>query len=232
MKVFLKWCMALALLVGGIVVCLNAYSESHSRYRAIKTLNQWYRRAPVSFYCGCAYVWTASVKAPQVKPGCSAPKRNSLRGRRIEWEHVVPASEIARAFSCEKTADGNSCDDNPAYLAALYDPVNLVPAVGSVNARRSNRAFTYLPDVMPSPDWCGFKFSRDGLQAEPPAAKKGMVARLYLYMHRRHGVTLSAKAQGVFCRWARQYPANREERTRFQFLGGEGTLTPGLCSKL
>jgi len=57
---------------------------------------------------------------------------------------------------------------------------NLAPAIGAVNALRSNYEFTMLPGVRPTFGTCEMKI--EGRKVEPPETARGIIARTYLYM--------------------------------------------------
>jgi deoxyribonuclease-1 len=91
-----------------------------------------------------------------------AKTKHVKRSKRIELEHVVPAESFGRAFSewwrgghpeCVsskgKAFKGCNCASkmNQVYRLMQADLYNLYPAIGAVNALRSNYNFTMLPDV-------------------------------------------------------------------------------------
>lgn len=57
---------------------------------------------------------------------------------------------------------------------------NLYPAIGAVNALRSNYNFTMLPSTPGSFGSCQMKINNK--KAEPPVAARGRIDRTYLYM--------------------------------------------------
>lgn len=79
-------------------------------------------------------------------------RETSKRSYKIEWEHSVPAENFGRAFTewreghplCVdnkgKSFKGRKCAEkvNKTYRYMQSDMYNLFPAVGSVNAARSN----------------------------------------------------------------------------------------------
>ena len=58
------------------------------------------------------------------------------------------------------------------------DMFNLYPAIGAVNALRSNYNFTMLPDAKSDFGTCEMKI--DNRKADPPEAARGQIARTYL----------------------------------------------------
>lgn len=92
---------------------------------------------------------------------------------------------------------------------------NLYPAIGSVNAVRSNKNFQMLgPDVPSAFGSCLMKIS--GNKVEPPERARGQIARSSLYMADSYGehYRLSRQQQQLMQAWARQYPVDAWECRR------------------
>ena len=66
------------------------------------------------------------------------------------------------------------------YRLMQADMYNLFPAVGAVNAIRSNYNYELLPGVPNTFGTCEMKI--DGRRAEPPERSRGEIARAMLYM--------------------------------------------------
>jgi deoxyribonuclease-1 len=141
------------------------------------------------------------------------------RAKRVEWEHVVPAENFGRTFS--EWRDGHpSCVDskgkafrgrncaskmNKEYRYMQSDLYNLYPAIGAVNAMRSNYNFTMLPDVKPAFGSCQVKI--EARKAEPTIESRGQIARTYLYMEQRYRRYEMSKSQKqLMLAWNREYP--------------------------
>lgn len=74
------------------------------------------------------------------------------------------------------------------------DIFNLYPAIGAVNALRSNYNFTMLPTVKSDFGSCSMKI--DNHKAEPPKIARGQIARTYLYMddaYKRYSMSKSQR---------------------------------------
>ena len=141
-----------------------------------------------TLYCGATFTAQKAVISP---PGFTS-KTHVKRAKRIEWEHVVPAENFGRTFT--EWRDGHpACIDNKGrvfkgrkcaektntdYRHMQSDMYNLFPAIGSVNALRSNYNFTLLPNVNSAFGACAMKI--DDRKAEPPAQARGRIARTYL----------------------------------------------------
>ena len=125
------------------------------------------------------------------------------RSKRVEAEHIVPASLFpARQFECWKMGR-NECEKNdPRAQGMLYDLHNLAPAVGQVNADRSNK-----------------RYGETEGKFEPQDCVKGDVARIWLYAKDRWGVEFEPGEQEMFERWSGMDPVSpweseREKRIR------------------
>jgi deoxyribonuclease-1 len=93
------------------------------------------------------------------------------------------------------------------------DMFNLYPAIGAVNALRSDYNFTMLPVAKSNFGSCAMKI--DNRKAEPPEAARGQIARTYLYMdgaYKRYNMSKSQrKLMGA---WDKMYPVDAWECTR------------------
>ncbi|MDD3668687.1 MAG: endonuclease [Alphaproteobacteria bacterium] len=207
------------LLAGG-----NTFNNS---YQAAK---QWlerdvYRDNRTTLYCQAAFDNQKNVIPPAGFDGSLYPDR----AQRIEWEHVVPAENFGRSFpewregspECAdkgKPYKGRKCAEktSTAYQYMQSDMYNLYPAVGSVNAARSNYNFALLGADVPSAfGACSFKIEDN--KAEPPPPSRGKIARAYLYMEAAYpAYRMSASQRNLMQAWDRQHPVDRAEclRTR------------------
>lgn len=164
------------------------------------------------FYCGCSYVGTAVDFA-----SCGyVPRRNLTRASRIEWEHVVPAWTIGHQRQCWQDGGRQRCTEmDPVFQIAEGDLNNLVPAVGEVNADRSNFAYSMwerdpAPMYGACPTVVDFKLKR----VQPREGVRGRAARITLYMYKTYGLHLSDQDRKLMCGWARRYPIDDWERER------------------
>tara|TARA_R110001599_G_scaffold153651_1_gene338954 strand:+ start:579 stop:1097 length:519 start_codon:yes stop_codon:yes gene_type:complete len=150
------------------------------------------------------------------------------RQDRIEWEHVVPASDFGRQRPCWRNApQGTSGRDHCGRVDVTYqvmeaDPHNLIPVIGALNAIRSNYRFGMVSAGTEDPLilGCGFKVAREGggRFIEPPDAVKGKIARVYFYMEDRYGHRIGRSQRRVLDAWNRQFPPDAFEIERDQRL--------------
>ena len=90
------------------------------------------------------------------------------------------------------------------------DMFNLYPAIGVVNALRSNYNFTMLPAVKSD---CAMTI--DNRKAEPPERARGQIARTYFYMDGAYKQYRMSKSQRqLMGTWDKMYPVDGWECTR------------------
>ncbi len=182
-----------------------------------------YQDHRTTLYCNARYGSDKSVTLPE---GFETTK-HVKRSRRIEWEHVVPAENFGRNYvewreghaqcvsSKGKAFRGRKCAEKmlPEYRFMQADMHNLFPAIGAVNALRSNYNFTMLPQEPADFGSCAMKI--DNRKAEPPTQARGRIARTYLYMAETYPqFSLSKKTQQLMQAWHKTYPVETWECDR------------------
>ncbi len=178
-----------------------------------------------TLYCGATYRDDKEVIWPE---GFFTDK-HLKRAKRIEWEHVVPAENFGRDLvewreghpqcvnSKGKPFKGRKCAEKMVmeYRYMQADMYNLYPAIGAVNAQRSNYNFTMLPQKSTDFGSCAMKI--DNRKAEPPEAARGAIARTYLYMDSTYAhYRMSRQTRQLMEAWDRMYPASAWECERAQ----------------
>jgi deoxyribonuclease-1 len=178
------------------------------------------RLAPLEVYCGCAF----DPATKHVEPAACGfdPDKpwgdDSSRGTRIEWEHVVPAARMVEALGC---ASRSACRANEAFRLAESDPYNLLPALGALNARRSNHPYAEIPGETRAYGHCDFELR--SARVEPPAEIKGDVARISLYYSQRYALPFSDAELQQFQTWSAQDPVSETERYRAAWIRSQIT---------
>ena len=171
-----------------ILAAGNTTNDSFAH--AKKILGQVYEGHRMTLYCGAQYDEQGNITLPE---GFTTPKHEK-RAQRIEWEHVVPDENFGRAFDewregspeCVdnrgKAFKGRKCAEKTSmdYRYMQADMYNLYPAIGAVNAMRSNFNFQMLPGEESSFGSCAMKIA--DRKVEPPALARGQIARTYFYM--------------------------------------------------
>lgn len=185
--------------------------------------NKIYYDHRVTLYCGAEFDEKKNVTLPKG----FVTSKHKKRAKRIEWEHVVPAENFGKTFkewrdghtlcvdSKGKSFKGRNCASkvNEEYRYMQSDLYNLYPAIGAVNAGRSNYNFAMLPQAKSSFGICVMKI--DNRKAEPPEAARGVIARTYLYMEQRYKRYKMSKQQRKLMEvWDKQYPVTEWECKR------------------
>lgn len=168
------------------------------------------------FYCGCQFEWTGVSGGRVDLASCGYQIRaQETRAQRIEWEHILPASAFGRLRQCWQDGGRSHCNDtDPVFNVMEADMHNLAPAVGEVNADRSNYRFDTLTQVGYQHGACDFKVDFNNNAVEPRDAIKGMIARTYFYMHDRYDLAMPRAQQQLMMTWHNQFPATAWERER------------------
>ena len=169
------------------------------------------------------------------------------RSKKVEWEHVVPAENFGRTFS--EWRDGNqACVDskgkpfkgrkcaekvNEEYRLMQSDMYNLYPAIGAVNALRSNYNFTMLPGEESDFGSCSMKI--ENKKAEPPESARGRIARTYLYMEETYPrYNMSKSQRQLMNAWDKTYPVDGWECKRSERIeklqGNKNNVVANRCT--
>ncbi len=169
-----------------------------------------------TLYCGCHWTWMGRSGGRVDLASCGYEIRaDHNRAQRIEWEHVVPAWVLGHQRQCWQNGGRDNCKrTDPVFRRMEADMHNLSPAIGEVNGDRSNYRFGVLPSTKQLYGVCPTKTDFKQRVTEPRAAVKGQVARIYLYMHDRYGLSMSRQQQQLFMAWDKMYPVTDWERER------------------
>lgn len=180
--------------------------------QAKKVLPLVYAGMEEDFYCGCKY----SGKEMDWSSCGFAPRKNAERGKRLEWEHVVPAWTIGHQRQCWQNGGRKNCTaTDPVFQEAEGDLVNLVPAVGEVNGDRSNFPYSaWSRNPEPIYGQCQTVIDFKGKKAQPREEVRGRAARISLYMSERYQLRLSKQDKQLFCAWGKTYPVDDWEIQR------------------
>ncbi|WP_406609917.1 endonuclease [Agarivorans sp. JK6] len=153
------------------------------------------------------------------------------RLRRYETEHVVPAENFGRNFvewreghpkcvnSKGKAYKGRRCAEktNAEYRLMQADMYNLYPAIGAVNAARSNYNFTMLSTQQSSFGSCDMRI--ENRKVQPPESSRGPIARSYLYMDATYSrFTMSSSQRKLMQAWDKLHPVSAQECQRAELI--------------
>lgn len=177
----------------------------------------------ITIYCNAVFDKKKNITLPD---GFTTSKHEK-RSHRVEWEHVVPAENFGRAFpewrdghpdcvdSKGRDFKGRRCAEkvNMTYRHMQADMYNLYPAIGSVNALRSNINFGMLPGAKSDFGTCQMKI--EGNTVEPPESARGVIARTYKYMDAAYKeFNMSRQQKQLMDAWDKMYPVDAWECER------------------
>ncbi len=174
-----------------------------------------------TFYCGCDIKWKGKKGLPAFQ-SCGYEPRNAVtrkgnvnqRANRIEWEHVMPAYWFGHQLQCWQDGGRKACKKNKRFKQMEGDMHNLQPAIGELNADRSNYRFSMLEGEPRKYGQCDFEVNFKGRKAEPPPNVRGDIARTYFYMAKQYGLRLSKQQKRLFNAWDKTDPVDNWERKR------------------
>jgi deoxyribonuclease-1 len=195
-----------------------------------------------TIYCAASFDSKKQITAPD---GFHTSKYVK-RAKKLEWEHVVPAENFGRTFiewregdkacvnSKGKNFKGRRCAEkvNYEYRHMQADMFNLYPAIGAVNALRSNYNFTMLSGE--ESDFGSCKMKIENRKAEPPERARGRIARTYMYMEQTYPrYNMSRQQRQLMTAWDKMYPVNEWECKRAKKItslqGGDNNVVKLRC---
>ena len=211
------------------------FSTNISFSNSKKELRKIYQGHQTTIYCDCKYNYQDKKnmidrKSCGYKPRNERTKKGNInqRARRIEWEHLIPAENFGRQFSCWRDGDtqcvskngkkykGSKCCTkiNKKYKLMQADMHNLFPAVGELNADRSNFRFDF---TIAKPEYygeCTFNVDFKKRRVKVREEIRGVIARDYLYFNKHYKIKLSKQELKKFTVWNKQYSPDAWEMER------------------
>jgi deoxyribonuclease-1 len=177
---------------------------------ATRIVEQVYSRHRKTLYCGCRY---SAKKVDLASCGYKPSGKFKNRSQIIEYEHIVPASLMAGHMPCWRKGGRKFCETKDKEAQArIFDPHNLAPEVGEINALRSNDLYNDLPANTSDFGRCPIEDRRGAF--EPPDCQKGDLARVWLYIGERYGLRLPSAQWKLFERWSDMDPVSPWEAER------------------
>jgi len=222
-------------LISLLLLTTLLFSANTSFSKSKKQLRKIYRDHQTTIYCDCKYNYKdkknmINRKSCGYKPRNERTKKGKVnqRARRIEWEHLIPAENFGRQFSCwregnskcvkknGKSYKGRKCCEkvNKKYKIMQADMHNLFPAVGELNADRSNYRFDFELAQPKQYGECQFNVLFKQKRARVKEDIRGIIARDYLYFQKRYSMKLSKQETKKYNAWNKQYPPNKWEIER------------------
>lgn len=179
-----------------------------------------------------------------------ASTKHKKRQKKIEWEHIVPAENFGRNFAAWREGNAQCIKKNTGkpykgrkcaqkvdkqYRLMQADMYNLYPAIGAVNALRSNYNFYSKIDSTPSQfGHCPIKIKNKSVQ--PPSYTRGQIARAYLYMEQSYPQYKIGRQKRELQAWDKQYPVTEQECQRTRLIegiqGNENTIIKPACQRI
>jgi len=189
-----------------------------------------------TIYCGAQFDSKKAITLPEGYASNKYIKRSTI----VEAEHVVAAKDFGKSF-VEWIEGSSVCIDykgeeysgrrcankaNREYRLMQADLYNLYPAIGSVNALRSNYNFTLLPGEESDFGSCQMKIANR--KAEPPIEAPGRIARTYLHMEQTYDrYTMSQDQRKLMLAWNKMHPISEwecERASRIEAIQGNKNL--------
>lgn len=211
-----------------LLTSTNAYSEIPSSFSKSKELlyKKVENNSGKTFYVGCS--WSKKkVDLASCNLSTSFPKKHLKRASRTEAEHIIPASWMYRENGQWRKCylEAKKIEENPrkycqkhdvSYRNAHNDLMNLVPAVGQINAIRSNKPFseklsgegkqTFKGD--------GLVFSSTSRVVTPDKRIRGDISRVAFYMMDKYKIQYSERQLVLFKKWDKEDPLDDIEKAR------------------
>lgn len=169
------------------------------------------------FYCRVAF----DTHTLQLIPSNKYTPRNALtksgapnkHAQRIEFEHIMPAHRFGKDLPCWRNGGRKACAKDERFAQMESDRRNLVPAIGEINADRSNYEYADAPKDLAFSQYGACEVYTDfkAKRFYPAAYSKGFIARAYLYMSQTYNITLEPNEKALMRRWDKLYPPSEYE---------------------
>jgi len=214
----MKYFIYLAVLVFFVSLAYAAETVTFSRAKNIANKHLFVGDLRVDYYCSCKYnehkeiLWDTCGYKPRLNP---------TRGKRLEWEHVVPAFYYTRKLPCKRRA---YCEKvSPEFQRFEGDLHNLRPSVGELNADRSDKLYGVVATPR-AKNYGKCQFYTTTTVAEPPDKVKGDLARITLYINKKYNIVLPYEYLKLMEKWSVDDPVDDAERAlneRIRLLQGD-----------
>ncbi|TLD81092.1 deoxyribonuclease [Helicobacter sp. MIT 05-5293] len=170
------------------------------------------------FYCGVEFDTDTLkiISSDRYTPRNALTKQGkpNIRAQRIEFEHIMPAHRFGGNLPCWKNGGRKACQKDKKFVQMESDIRNLLPAIGEINADRSNYAYDEPPANIAYTQYgkCLVYTDFKAKRFYPADYSKGLIARVYLYMSAHYGITLTPAEKRLMQQWDKRYPPNEYER--------------------
>lgn len=175
-----------------------------------------------TFYCACPT--NLKLRTFDEQSCGYLPRNDNKRAHRLEAEHILPASWIAKfhpgetCWVADKETCGSSrqcCLKNDArFKTAHNDLVNLIPTIGELNADRSNYIYSEINGEVRNYGVCDFEVKSSKRYVEPKEDTRGDIARVYFYMSETYALVFPENLKKRLDRWNSEDPISEKEIKR------------------
>lgn len=210
---------------------LESFSKAKKHVYAMHASN------PTTFYCECRYVQSQI----QLDTCGYRPERMSVRAKRVEIEHIVPAAELGRELSAWSRGNRQCrAKDGSAFkgrncarkVSALYrrmesDLYNLRPVVGEINQARRDYIMGEVPGEARRFGRCDVEIVDQTIEPRPRI--RGDIARTWFYMEWAYPghVQLTPWQRTLYTVWSEADPVDGLERAwATEVARVQGNLNP------
>jgi deoxyribonuclease-1 len=214
-----------------VLFCINVYGSQNTSITSFNKAKKILKKKiykdnkfKKAFYSNCSYSWekytfeSGKTRWKEVvnKESCGyIPRTKSNRANFIEYEHIVPAHAFGHSLPCWKEGGRKNCRKvSNKFRLMESDIMNLVPAIGELNADRSNYTFTILEGEPRKYGSVDFEVDFKKRKVEPREEIRGQIARTYLYFAKNYGLKISKKQKQLFKSWNNMYPMTDLERSK------------------
>ncbi|MGN0903080.1 MAG: endonuclease [Succinivibrio sp.] len=190
--------------------------------------------SPKTLYCNCDIDFKEKGWMVNLQSCGYKVRKDTKRASRIEAEHIMPAWEFGHEMNCWKKGKRKGCEISDSnYKVMENDLHNLYPAVGEVNADRSNFKFSRELKGTSPYGRCQVIIDRKRQRVSIPDNAKGVVARAYLYMSQRYNIALDSEHINLFNEWNNRYKPSKNECLRNRLIesiqGNDNPFVTGKC---
>ena len=156
------------------------------------------------------------------------PEGWSAEDCRLEWDHVVPASFLAKNMPCwasdtcplhPKWSHRQCCQETSVEFSFREANIaNIMPSLRKINREKSNFLPGKVRDSSRVKTLCGMKIDPRKRIFEPDDHRKGWIARIYLSMDAQYHLPLTADQKKLLRDWDRQFPMSGDEKRHYEIL--------------
>lgn len=223
-----------ASLVLAIIFSSQAQAQGMSSFSKSKKVlySKIYPGSGKTIYTNCHWYKTHGNKKIIDLESCGLqnafPKRQMKRAKRVEAEHVIPASwgyknnGFWRSCAIDKNrprgvSRRKYCQDvDPGFKKLHNDLIGLFPSVGQINADRSNKPYSSVKNGSKPHTFRGNgkEITITSRVAVPPKEMRGDIARIAFFYQKEYGVTMNQRQKSDYLAWDKADPISSEEIAR------------------